>query len=94
MARDVRVERVTGSNAPPDAADEVDDEEDHKERQQNVNRRHSYVEGEEADEPCDQEQYRDCQPHIKHLSRASAVRAPLFSRMAGAGQGLLPDAPG
>jgi hypothetical protein len=41
----------------------MNNQEDHEQRQQNVNRSHNYVESEEAKQPCDQEYYRERQPH-------------------------------
>src|SRR6185312_7654409 len=57
------------SHAPCCPANEVDDEEDHKQRQQNVDRPYRHMESEIADQPCDQKQYRNCQPHTEPLSR-------------------------
>lgn len=42
---------------------EVNDQEQHKKPQQNVNSCHRYVESDERDEPCDQTKKRDCKPH-------------------------------
>jgi hypothetical protein len=65
---------------PPD---EMEDEENHKQSQQNVNRPNSYMEGNKADQPCDQEYYCEYQPHTKVLSRVPVWALNLIGWLTG-----------
>src|SRR5579872_1589239 len=89
-AKGVRVD-AHNSHAPRCPTHEVNDEKDHKQRQQNVDRADGYVESEKADQPCDEEQERDCQPHTKSLQRRS-IELLCLGRMAKEIEGLLGSA--
>jgi hypothetical protein len=47
----------------PRSSGEVDDEKDHEQDKQNVNGEHGDVESDEADEPSDEQNNGDCEPH-------------------------------
>jgi hypothetical protein len=56
------------------SSNEMKDEENHEQNQQDVDERHGYVESDKSEKPCNEEQYRECEKHVRNPSFRSVFR--------------------